>query len=75
MVQWPTQVTTALQGVLGAGSPSSDFAPGRLLSSLLLRKLAAPAQAGGMAVTTCALESVTWEGTTVPVDGSMKSGL
>ena len=68
-------VTVALQDGLAAGSSRSGFRPGRTPSAVLLSTLAAPAEAGGTATTTGALEAVTWGGTTVPVNGSRRSGL
>lgn len=59
---WVAPATRALQGAPDDGSGSSGFKPGRLHSSLGLR---APA----------ALASGAWEGTGVPVSGSVRSGL
>lgn len=60
-----TLVITALQEDPEAGSGGS----------LLLGALLATVGDGGRAVTMHPLELVTWEGTEVPVDGSMSSGL
>lgn len=70
-----TLVTKALQLGTGAGSWGSSFKLGKPLSVLLFSDLAATAEDSGRAMTLCALESVTWGGTDVPVDGSTRSGL